>query len=105
MATQTRSFLAYESVGVVFEYDYDDVTNYVVAFRCINNSSPPQDAWGEVTVDDSSPRNRDRKYARVFGEGTTELTVPTNQANRVELVVGPKGNLVGCYLTLIWPYP
>jgi hypothetical protein len=102
MATQTRSFLVYESVGVVFQYDYDDVTNYVTAFRCINNSA--QDAWGEVVVDDASPRNRDRKYSRTFASNqTTTISVPTNQAARIELVVGPKGNLIGCYLNLRWP--
>ena len=102
MATRTRSFNAYRAVGVVFQYDYDAVTNYVTAFRCINNSDQP--AWGEVVVDDASPRNRDRKYSRTFDANqTTTISVPTNQAARIELVVGPKGNLIGCYLNLRWP--
>ncbi len=101
MATQTRTFHAYESVGVLFEYDYDDVSMLVQVVRCINNTA--LDAFAELTVDDASPRNRGRSYSQRFGPGTTTLSVPQGAAQRVELAPGGDGVPVGCFLTLKWP--
>lgn len=75
----------FDNDRVVWEYDYDDTTLYVVTLRCINQTDHA--VWASAT-----DTIRNRTYERTWpANATTEQNIPTGQANRLELVIGPRG--------------
>lgn len=85
MATVTREVGGFEGGLIVWQYDYDDQTLYVLTIRCLNQTDST--AWASAT-----DTIRDRTYERTWpAQATTEQAIPTGQANRLELVVGPRG--------------
>lgn len=87
MATVTKTI---GSCGedVKFEYDYDNVTFFMTAFRCVNNSGAG--VFGQVTKTSNA-----RTRSATFPPGTTNVTISTTAAQRLALVTRPDGRLDG----------
>jgi hypothetical protein len=97
MATQTKILGTFDDGNVEFNIDYDDVTLYITAFRCINGST--QNAYGRATR-----LSNGKTYERVFPPGTITVVIPTNAANRLALFLNPNGKLDGVEYHLSFPY-
>jgi len=87
MATVTKTF-AQCGEAVVFQYDYDNVTFFMLAVRCINNGD--HSVFGQA-----KQVSNQRTYSQTFPVGTTQINIPTNTANRLELQVDAAGRLDG----------
>jgi len=87
MATVTKT-IARCGENVSFQYDYDDATFFMTAFRCINNGDHAVFAMARQV-------SNGREYSSTFPIGTTEITIGTNAAQRLELTLDPFGRLDG----------
>lgn len=87
MATQTR-VLAETGDGARLEIDYDDVTLYLTAVRCVN---PTGRTVNVTLVQLSNGRTR----SRAFGAGTTALSIGTGAAQRIAMQLGTADKLDG----------
>lgn len=87
MATVTKT-IATCGDNVEFQYDYDNVTFFMTAFRCINNSGG--DVFGQVTK-----LSNGRTRGTTFPTGTTNITIGTSAAQRLALITRPDGRLDG----------
>jgi len=97
MATVTHRIGAFNNEQVVYQYDYNDGTLFVTAFRCINGSDLP--AWGSAT-----DLARNRTYEQTFpANATTEQSIPTGAAQRLDLVISPSGRFDNLSVAMRWP--
>jgi hypothetical protein len=97
MATQTITEASFANGLVRYEVVYDDVSLLVTALRCINDSDQgpdPAPSSGRVWLVNDPSRafppgsGTDPSKARITPAGVTEsVSVPTNQASRLQLVV------------------
>lgn len=96
MATVSMVLGAVGPVAVSLEYD--DVSLRVTAL-VVDNGSADQNAYVELV------RASDGKVygGRTFGPGRTRVSVPTNQANRVQLVGNARGGFDGYEIRISFP--
>lgn len=80
------------------EYDWDDVTLYMRAIRCTNTTGLDAYVWARCLANG-------RVYDATVGQGLTELSIPTNTANRLALTVTPSGKLDGVEWSFMCPAP
>jgi hypothetical protein len=88
MATQTKRLAHYEGTSGTcdFEYDYDDVSLLVTAYRCRNNSG--WWAHGQVwRINDPSVKYPLSPNDWTAPGATFTQNVPSGQAQRLQLVV------------------
>jgi hypothetical protein len=95
MAIQTKTLSEQQAPDgqmVTFQFDYDDVDLRVRTIRCINPSASA--AWAKAVLISNG-----RTYEHTFQPGqpnsTEELTIPTGQAQRLQLFVNANGKLDG----------
>jgi hypothetical protein len=92
MATQTITEASFANGLVRYEVDYDDVSLLVTALRCINNHDKASSGRVWLVNDPSRAfppgSGTDPTKARITQAGVTEsVSVPTNQASRLQLIV------------------
>lgn len=84
---------------VEFWIDYDDALLRLTALRCINNST--ELAWGRVTN-----LQTNRSYEQTFAANqTTEISIPGNAAQRLNISIDANGRIDGCDYFFMWPAP
>lgn len=102
MSTVTKNIADFIEPGTanhcVFQYDYDDGTLRVLAFRCINDTGLP--AYGWV----ARANNFNVNYSATFpANTTTEYPVGQGAANRLQLTLLPNGKLDGVEKEMRYP--
>jgi len=99
MAAQTLKLASVRSDAgdIVLTLQYDDVAMLATAVMCDN---PSQDNVGFSISRDSDGKT----ITRTFGPGMGQiLTIPTNQANRISLVINSRGRLNGYTVGVAYP--
>lgn len=86
--------------GYVFwEIDFDDAKLLLTAVRCRNESS--EATYGSVTQISNG-----RTYGMRFPpNSTTNIAIPTGQAQKIDISIMPSGKLDGVHYSFVWPYP
>jgi hypothetical protein len=95
MATKTIIEASFANGLVSYEVDYDDVSFLVTALRCVNNHDKASSGRVWLLNDPSRAfppgSGTDPTKARITPAGVTEsISVPTNQANRLQLTATPR---------------
>lgn len=82
-----------------FEIDYDDVLLRLTALRCVNEST--EATFGRVINLETG-----REYSQIFpASQTTEISIPGNAAQRLNITITPNGKIDGCDYHFMWPAP
>lgn len=89
MAIRTKTAVEFEGGACVWQYDWDDVTLKLKAFRCTNDTA--SSTRGTLTSQSTGD-----SQSKVVAPGEHwEMSIPTLVANRFDLRVDSHGRLDG----------